>query len=410
MMSGLVAILSSAASAQLAASLLNWDGETSSIPTLPKTLVETGFNKNNPALFKPYAVNVPQWRSFMQSNRYVYLPAGRKVIAGDSLNYTFPVGTVLIRDVYLDLIQGDPASRVFIEVQFQIMKADKEWSRLVYVYKEDGSAVPVTENDFHQKIFTVELNDTNAGYGTSSVSVEYIRTAWDCSSCHYNSANGFITQQLNNGTQLASLVQAGVLAAAPNVAAWKAAGKVDRWYTWDHPGATPAQKFFSYLAGNCSHCHNKMEDREQPGGPTSSFEYFSDNPIDIFKPVTGAFFVGDSAGSFSFGITRMADKSMPPGEFSMTDATAIKNMVNFLKKGAAAGIHHLTNNQSIFDAALNNNILRLSRPGPVKLFDISGREIPLKKIDAGTFAVMESPMPGIYIAKMGSRICKVRNF
>jgi hypothetical protein len=85
-------------------------------------------------------------------------------------------------------------------------------------------------------------------------------------------------------------------------------------------------------------------------------------------------------------------------------------MVDFLKTGAAANIHPSTRRESVFNATLNNNILRLSRPGPVKLFDLNGREILLKKIDAGTFAVMEFPKPGIYIAKMGSRLSRVRNF
>jgi hypothetical protein len=281
--------------------------------------------------FVPYEVNVPQYNRLMESERYVYVPPGQTIIPSDSLDFVFPEGTVFLRKFHLDTVYGDPSSRKNIEVQMQIRNTPDTWVRLTYHYRDDQTDADLVDKstwifeDHSTDISGAGMpyySDTVSMIPATSLSFTLYRSAHDCGSCHYNtSANGFLTQQLNRGTQLQDLVDAGVLASVPDLAAMTAAGRITKWHSMDDSTATLDQRARSFLAGNCSQCHNHI--RHSPG-LTSSLEYWADIPTPEYVDTTSLAPVWPGRPDTSMAVLNILANTMPPAETGITDAVGAK--------------------------------------------------------------------------------------
>ncbi|MBF0433509.1 MAG: T9SS type A sorting domain-containing protein [Fibrobacteria bacterium] len=420
---------------QLAASIFTWDGFDGSISTLPPTVSALGFDTNRTDLFIPYEVNVPQYRNYSGMNRYVYVPAGQKITPDDSLFYTFPKGTVLFRLVYFDGIYKDPSSRRMIELQIQVRATDSTWGRLVYVYNDEGTDAKILTDDpmdYYDTYYNLDLNGTDLGYTTEgaatptpapSISINYLRQIYDCGSCHWNnSANGFITQQLNVGTQLADLVDKQVLASAPDIAAMDAAGKITKWHTLDDATATVAQKAHSYLAANCSHCHSGMPERLM-SGIKNSYRYFTKETTPSF--VNSVLMPGNPDSSEI--LLKMRGKIMPYAEVDVVDITAVKAIWDWANELGATNTpypyplidvvktetpaaHKLQQRIQLSNHTLSIEHIENYSIESVKLFSLLGREIELQKVTHGKYIVKKKLYPGLYFVKINGNTLRTRYF
>jgi hypothetical protein len=427
-------ILFGSASAQIVESILNFDGLYTSIPNMPQTLWATGFDPTKTDIFIPYELNVPQYRNLMVTQRYVSVPAGQKIVAGDSINYVFPTGTVLIRLVQLDTVLNNPATRINIEFQIQVRNTDTTWARLVYVFREDQTdADIVTDMDYYMRAYrlnfgSVEMpyQDTlQPGLAVTGKDLYYFRGVWDCENCHWHtSANGFITPQLNKGTQLQDLVTKGVLANVPDLAAMEAAGKITRWPPMDDPDATLDEKALSYIAGNCSHCHNDIQVRHQPGQTSQYNHWRIADTISYVDSVLGP--IRPGRPDTSEIIIRMKESTMPLAEVTFPDGRAIKMIwewTNSLKPPGVpwVNMHAAEVNEpgkknlkgSTFQALLENQALRFSNgidASLVKLYTLKGQEIKLHKVSDVKYMVRDQLSSGLYFVKVDGKSFPVQYF
>ena len=70
----------------------------------------------------PYEVNAPFWSDGTTKTRFIRLPPGERIAFASRGPWSFPDETLLIKNFYLDLVRGDPASRRIIETRFLIKR------------------------------------------------------------------------------------------------------------------------------------------------------------------------------------------------------------------------------------------------------------------------------------------------
>lgn len=207
----------------------------------PATLGEFGFFADGarqvPAAgVVPYRLNTALYSDGAEKLRFVHLPQGAKLTAGEDSLLQFPVGTALIKTFAF----GEGASRKLIETRV-LLHRKEGWVALPYVWNEAqtearlaiaGARVPVV---------------TPAGEAISY----RIPNKNQCKECH--GLNGTViplgpkARNLDRAW-LEGLAGAGHLAAVP-----RGADTLPKWEA--RASAAPAASARAYLDVNCAHCH-----------------------------------------------------------------------------------------------------------------------------------------------------------
>ncbi|MFA9200016.1 MAG: SO2930 family diheme c-type cytochrome [Cypionkella sp.] len=227
----------------------------------------------------PYRLNTPLYSDGAEKLRFVYLPAGAKLAAGEDGLLQFPVGTALVKTFAF----GEGAARKLIETRLLLHRAEG-WVALPYQWNAEqtearlalaGARVPVT---------------TPAGEAISY----RIPNKNQCKECH--GLNGAVIPLGPKARNLDSawldgLVAKGALAAVP-------AGS-DTFPKWEQrAAATPESAARAYLDVNCAHCH-------RPGGMASNsgldlrWEQHDPTAIGIGKRPVAA---GRGSGGLEFAV------------------------------------------------------------------------------------------------------------
>jgi hypothetical protein len=408
--------------AQPVPALFNFDGSVETYQLLPRLLSETGFDPDDEEHFVFYDVNVPEWQSFLQMKRYVFVPQGQSIITGDSVNYQFPVGTAFFRLVYLDTISNEPSTRINIECQIKIMHQDSSFKRISYLYREDQSdAELVTQEDFVQRTYRLSLPeglypyvDKNGNF-VSRLDIRLFRSAYDCDGCHYpNAASGFFTQQLNFNDQLQNLQSKGVIASVPQFINKEPSEFVFRWYGVTDSSGTPEQRVRSYLAAQCANCHHYNP--QQPiTGMLSYFEYFQNEPVeqtDLWKFITPG-----KPESTSFCHYPVSTQ-IPDAEWENLLWNWVSSLDNNSQNDSAypgtVNLKPVIRHETDVRAFIQNGILRLNtKPGThtqILFFSLKGRRIYLRKLSDNIYSVSENLSSGLYILKNYDKSILVRSF
>ena len=227
---------------------------------LPATLSAYGFftdlkTRTPAARVTPYALNTPLFSDYSVKQRYVYVPAGRPAAYTATSVLDLPVGSALIKTF------GFGAGAAFRPIETRVLlHRASGWVALPYVWNDDlsdavlkraGTRIPVTFTDPSGQSRSISYAVPNQN---------------QCKDCH--ALGGAITpigptvRNLNDGTQLARLVKAGVLASA--------ASDAPRLARWDDTSAPLDGRARAYLEANCAHCHN-------PAGAASNSGLFLDS-------------------------------------------------------------------------------------------------------------------------------------
>jgi uncharacterized repeat protein (TIGR03806 family) len=258
-------------------------------PAFPTRLSESGLFRSvkghvvEPALI-PYSVNAPFWSDGAYKERYLALPgADSRIDVTRSRGWNFPDGTVVVKSFALEMREGDPASRRWIETRF-LTKQDGEWSGYSYAWDDaesDGTLVGVKGSD---RVFSIQT----AGGGKREQTWHYPSRA-ECMVCHSRATNfvlGLCTLQMNKDhayaaatdNQLRTLEHLGVLRvdypgeakeslppaqtetrlqreAAPSSLLTRSPEKYGRLADPYDSRADLAARARSYLHANCSQCH-----------------------------------------------------------------------------------------------------------------------------------------------------------
>jgi uncharacterized repeat protein (TIGR03806 family) len=240
---------------------LIYNSTTNGAP-LPPTLANTGVFTNLSTLavapgIMPYDINVPFWSDGALKTRWFSVPNVNLMIGyNPTSNWTFPTGTVWIKHFDLELTNGVPSSRQRIETRLLVRNTNGVYG---VTYRWGGSTTNATlvgEGGLDENFV---IDD---GGGVVRTQAWHYPGRTECLLCHTAAAGyalGFTTAQLNRNydygaggqtNQLAALSQAGYFASGPaNLHLLPA------MVTATNTDVSLEYRVRSYLAANCSQCH-----------------------------------------------------------------------------------------------------------------------------------------------------------
>ncbi len=243
---------------------------------MPTLLSETGcVDPANPiapaAGMISYDVNSPLWSDGADKSRWFAIPDGTTIDVNDDGTWTFPVGSVLVKQFR----DGDTP----METRLMVLHDDGYWTGYSYAWNETGTDAEL-------------LTGSSSGvYGTRDWSFP---SRAECLRCHTSAPNyvlGLRTEQMNGqhtyeelggGTynQMEALQAMGFFSSDP--------GTPDTLTTWANPGGSGdgVQRGRSYIAANCAFCHLP----EGTGGGAMDLRYdtpFAEMGICETAPVNG---------------------------------------------------------------------------------------------------------------------------
>ena len=202
----------------------------------------------------PYEVNAPFWSDGATKTRFIRLPPGERIAFANSGPWGFPDQTLLIKNFYLDLVRGDPASRRIIETRFLIKRVGTPgWDGYSYLWNEAGTDATLLA-DSTTVTYVIDDPQDPVGFFLQEY---YFPARQDCEVCHTKGAGyvlGVHTAQLHTGAeqnQLHTLAQQGLFAEALPADL----SSLPRLPNPFDSSVPLAQRARSYLEVNCAPCH-----------------------------------------------------------------------------------------------------------------------------------------------------------
>ena len=202
----------------------------------------------------PYEVNAPFWSDGATKTRFIRLPPGERIAFTSSGPWSFPDQALLIKNFYLDLVRGDPASRRIIETRFLIKRVGAPgWDGYSYLWNEAGTDASLLA-DSTTVTYVIDDPQDPVGFLLQDY---YFPSRQDCEVCHTKGAGyvlGVHTAQLHAGTeqnQLQLLAQQGLFTEELPADL----SSLPRLPNPFDPSVSLDQRARSYLHVNCAPCH-----------------------------------------------------------------------------------------------------------------------------------------------------------
>ncbi len=230
---------------------------------LPKKLSDTGLfaclDDMSPAPgVIPYTVNSPLWSDGALKQRWIALPGGAAIRYAPEGEWTFPVGTILVKHFELADDESEPLHRRRLETRLLVVDGPGEGYGVTYRWRPDhtdaelidegrNEVIPIrTRGGVRQQVWSFPGRD-------------------ECLKCH-TSAAGFVlgpkTRQLNGAflypetgvldNQLRTWSRLGMLAPPPREGEIP---RLPRLIPIGDRSAPLEQRVASYLDANCANCH-----------------------------------------------------------------------------------------------------------------------------------------------------------
>ncbi|MEK7953149.1 PQQ-dependent sugar dehydrogenase [Luteolibacter soli] len=233
---------------------------TTATGTFPQTLGATGIFADltnlspNPGVV-PYEPNLTFWSDHAVKKRWFAIKdtIGQFAYAADA-PWQSPTGAVFVKHFDLELERGNPATKKRIETRVLVRTTDGTYG-VSYRWNEAGTEATLAPDEG----VSFDLNITD--HGTPLVQTWQIPSRSQCNTCHTPQGGHFLslnTRQLNRPGSLASatgnfltlLQQAGYLNSLP-----QAPNTLPHHIRPDETAYTLEARVRSYLAVNCSYCH-----------------------------------------------------------------------------------------------------------------------------------------------------------
>jgi len=241
------------------------------IPDPPAFLSQTGafasLGALAPAAFwVPYELNEPFWSDGARKRRWAAVPndgnrnsAAEKVGFAATGDWTFPVGSVLMKHFELPVDERDPAAVARLETRFMVKGEDARWYGVTYRWLADGTDA--------QLLTTGATGDyaIREADGGTRTQTWIFPSRTECLSCHNPGTSGALgprTHQLNRiftypstgrvDNQLVTWNALGMFAPALDPAG---VPSLPRSHALDDPTASLEARARSWLDSNCSSCH-----------------------------------------------------------------------------------------------------------------------------------------------------------
>lgn len=258
-------------------------------PNFPTTLSATGCYENVAthqvvAGAIPFNINSILWSDRAYKKRYVLLPEGGTVDFYDETAFIVPVGTIVIKEFYLEKILGDPSTLRPVETRFLVKRCDpapapcstSTWEGYSYMWNDAGNSAVLLDGE------TTAFKDwdVDLGGGETEAHTHTYPARSECQGCHNTAGRllGVTGAQLNRPQDYDGIIE-------NQLRAWNAAGlfgdtapsagEPESWKRLPSPpdvGRSLQQRTLAYFQSNCSHCHRPGGDAGASGA--ADFRYY----------------------------------------------------------------------------------------------------------------------------------------
>ena len=204
----------------------------------------------------PYDLNTPLFSDYAEKSRFVWVPEGEKAVVQTDGTIQYPTGTVLIKNFYYPTDFRQPElGRKIIETRL-IIKREKEWEPLTYVWNQTQSeAMLEIVGDVKQVRWIDQIgNETDLTYIIPNVN--------QCKTCHefkkelqplgpkVSNLNKDYVYDWGVQNQLEAWSDAGILSGVSQTA------EMEKLTVWDETSQPLEDRAKAYLEVNCGSCHN----------------------------------------------------------------------------------------------------------------------------------------------------------
>jgi mono/diheme cytochrome c family protein len=148
----------------------------------------------------PYSVNAELWSDGAYKERFIAIPGDKPWIALTQRGgWNFPDGTVLVKSFALEMEEGKPDSRRWIETRF-FTKQQKEWAGYSYVWNEEQTDATLVSAGGLDREFVIRVPRSPAHPSGTRTQIWHYPSRTECMVCHSRAANfvlGPSTLQMN---------------------------------------------------------------------------------------------------------------------------------------------------------------------------------------------------------------------
>ncbi|HLX94239.1 MAG TPA: PQQ-dependent sugar dehydrogenase [Verrucomicrobiae bacterium] len=309
----------------------------------PKFLSQTGVFRDlaqltpEPGLV-PYNVNTPLWSDGAVKTRWMALPAGATIHFAPNGEWTFPAGTVFVKNFELPVDDTNPQIRQRLETRLLVRDTNGAVYGASYKWRADHSDADLVTSGLTENI-------TIKTAGGTRTQRWFYPGRQDCLTCHTPVSGGVLgvkTRQLNGDFEYPTGVTDNQLRT------WNHIGLFDmkldesdiprfaKLVALTDTAASVELRARSYLDANCAQCH-------RPGGAEAFFDTRFDTPLEkqailngpVANPlrIPGAKIVvpGDTSKSVLFHrISVVGDLQMPPLARNTVDQQAVSTIAEWI--------------------------------------------------------------------------------
>ena len=237
---------------------------------LPPLLSQTGAFKDTSRLIPsdgliPYDLNISFWSDGAHKLRWMSLPEGTKIGFAPRGEWTFPAGTVFVKEFDLATNEAQPLQRRRLETRLLVRSANGSVYGATYKWRADNSDADLLSTNLTEDVVIHTATSTR----TQSW---YYPSREDCRTCHTDRASGVLgvkTRQFNRDI-LSAWSRLGLFDPAPPNSVLASCEFLARP---DDTSRSLEDRARSYLDVNCSNCH-------RPGGTVAYFDARFDTPLD----------------------------------------------------------------------------------------------------------------------------------
>ncbi len=227
--------------------------------TIPVNLSDTGLFSDLtrltsvPGLIE-YDINLPFWSDGTQKRRWVGIPGPEQIIFSSTGNWELPLGSVVVKHFEIETVEGDPSSVKRLETRVLVKRASG-WEGYTWRWNAEGTEALLLAGRETESI------DITTASGASRLQQYDYPSRTDCLQCHA-ATEGFIlglrTRQMNRNFDYSGVTD-NQLRSFNHIGLFNRDIGDDSQYEayskQDDSSASLASRARTYLAVNCSPCH-----------------------------------------------------------------------------------------------------------------------------------------------------------
>jgi glucose/arabinose dehydrogenase len=162
--------------------------------TFPRKLSESGLFKSvkghvmRDSLI-PYSVNSPLWSDGAYKARWLGITDDNfKIELSGNRGWNFPDKTVAVKSFALEMEEGNPSSRRWIETRF-LTKQDDEWSGYSYLWNDEQTDAVLIDAKGMDREYTIRVPRSRERAESTRVQKWHYPSRAECMVCHSRAAN-----------------------------------------------------------------------------------------------------------------------------------------------------------------------------------------------------------------------------